>query len=102
MGDMKFGQYKGKQTRIKEIDSERFKTLQLDAKRIMGLEPALSKSITRPTLSISPTFLTPPEEGSGTWEYATRILALKEPVVEVWIGYPLIVERTEITDWLEL
>ncbi len=86
---------------------ERFDSLQLDAKRIMGLEPCRLISVgekvgTWPTemreLPMNHSqrnrgrkygeYLLPPEKESDTWHYAQQLLNLKWPVVSLWGDRP--------------
>lgn len=85
--------YKGKRVIVKECTEDKFLSLQQDAKRIMGLV-ADKKGHN----FLVPPVLVPPENSSDTWEYAKHILDLKWPVVEVWIGYPLLVNLSELSD----
>lgn len=82
-----------------EVSPEKLRTLKEDAERIMGLRPALRKNWIEnheKYMNEKSEYLTPPPEGDSTREYAERILALEPPVVEIWMGYPVIVSLSEL------
>ena len=69
--------YKGKAIIPRLIPREKWASLVLDAKRIMGTEPALNKGgVSTPGMFRRSVYLEPPEKGSSTWDYARHILSL--------------------------
>ncbi len=95
--------YKGKAVRVHPYSRKRLDSLQLDAKRIMGLEPAKrvrpgDQCGTWPTemkelpvghpqrhgANVYGHYLVAPEEGDDTWNYAQRLLELEWPAVSIW------------------
>lgn len=116
---MAYAIYQKRTARMTKCLRSKFDSLQLDAKRVMGLEPAKAglneKGSTCPyeTLllplnhpqrksddrtNLYGAYLQPPEESSPAWNWATRLLALKYPVAEVWVdGLPLVVGLDELT-----
>ena len=89
---VKFMIYGDKFVQIDEYTRQEFDLLQLDAKRVMGLEP---------TRKGPWHYIAPPEEGTDTWNWATRILALEWPVVKAFAfggGAPLIVNERDLRE----
>lgn len=86
--------YRDKVVSIRKIlERNEFDVLVLDAKRIMGLEPAFQRYpqgtcpfVTKkvPGSNHYGQYLIPPKAGSIEWEYANHILSLIYPVVEIW------------------
>ena len=74
----------GKAVQVKPIAKEKFDSLQLDAKRILGLAPAKPKITVNSEIAPIPVYLDPPAEGSDIWNWAQKILALEWPAVRVW------------------
>lgn len=92
---MKFAKYKSKTVRVKKCTPDKLDSLILDAKRILGIEPAKQPrgAVTSTPL---PIYLNAPEVNSDTWKYANRILQIDSPAVIVWIGHPLVVSESEV------
>ena len=77
--------YKGQVVSVTPCDRSSFDIAVLDAKRIMGLAKV------KPHYKWDhdgkyAQYLEPPEEDSGNWEYATRILSLQWPVVRIFLN----------------
>gem|GEM_PF-6563870 len=110
--------YKGKAVRVYPCSREKFDSLQLDAKRIMGVEPCPrarpgqkigtqpyeTKELpvdhflrTRKVLNEKfGDYLKPPLTGTDTWHYAQRLLELKWPVVSIFTGIYYIVNLDDL------
>ncbi len=85
----KYMRYKGQMVVVIECAFGKFQSLQLDAKRIMGMEPAKNSVF----------YLEPPQQDSDTWKYAWRILALEWPVSEIWASYWMPINSNELTEF---
>ncbi len=107
----------GEVVSVELCSREKFDSLQLDAKRIMGVEPC---RMARPGLKIGTQpyetkelpvdhflrirnekfgdYLKPPFTGTDTWHYAQRILALKWPVARIFTGIYYIVNLDELEE----
>lgn len=118
-----FAYYNGKVVQVSEYPREKFDTLVLDAKRLLGLEPV--KGITaeerrgKTGVCKLESKLIPPESqfyqavGIGNMiykygdyidqddvideikEYAKRIVSLEWPVASIWIGF--VVSKSDLT-----
>jgi hypothetical protein len=82
---MKFVIFDGRIVQLKKLADGEAERLVLDAKRIMGLHPALYNGH---NISISGYYLKPPKKNSSTRRYAENILSLTAPILKVWDGYP--------------
>jgi len=89
--------YQGKPVHVKPCTRQQFDTAVLDAKRMMGFAKAKPEHWDRDGKFAQ--YLEPPEEGSCTWEYATRILSLRWPIVRIFLnGYQIMVSESDLQE----
>lgn len=87
--------YQGIIVHVMKVREGEIERLILDAKRIMGLHPALYDGR---NIGKGGGYLTPPAKGSDTWKYARNILDLKEPIVKIWDGQPRYVSGKDVKE----
>ena len=94
----KYMLYQGKPVHVKPCTRQQFDTAILDAQRIMGLAKAKSKYLMDHAGQLGE-YLEAPKVSSDTWKYATRILALRWPVVRIFVdGYRIMVNVNDLQE----
>lgn len=93
--------YEGRNVSIlREVSNDELEQLKQDAERVLGLRPAPYRDSLKRYHALmkgESEYLAPPPESDSTHKWATRILEVEPPAVEVWVGYPVIMSLSKLS-----